>query len=60
MKNVTRRITPVLAAVALCFGALIPVVSSAGDGTQYKSWAECVQYCAGKCTYTGRCYLIER
>ncbi len=52
-----KRIMSVVAVAAFSAGLLAPVVASAG----ITEFLECLQRgCAGKCTYSGDCHLIER
>lgn len=61
MKKTKKKLTAALAALAFVAGAAVPVLSVASSGSgQYGSYFECLRHCAGSCTFSGRCYLMER
>lgn len=59
MKKTKNKLTAALVALAFVAGAAVPVLSVASSG-QYGSYLECLRHCAGSCTFSGRCFLMER
>lgn len=49
--------TRILAAAALCIGMATPFLASAND---YGSYLKCLRHCAGSCSFSGQCFLIEK
>lgn len=59
----TKNSTYALALLGFLLGAGAPLVASAlgpAGPIEYGSQERCLQLCAGSCTASGRCFLIER